>query len=169
VRRVTALFSLAFALGQPAAAAPAGEPAEPDLAFRPSATLQTRTTSSAPGIEVFYRILPGYYLYRDRIRFEVIPPWLRLAAPELPPGQEMDDPFIGKSLVFRDQARILLPFGVSAAKPGQYRVRITAQGCAEDRLCYAPFVQEIVVNIPPGYMVTDAPKPTAPAGRSGQR
>jgi thiol:disulfide interchange protein DsbD len=161
--------AVAFALGLPALAVPAGEPVEPDRAFRPSATLQTGAPSSPAGIEVSYRVLPGYYLYRDRLRFEAIPPWLRLAAPVLPPGQEIDDPFIGKSRIFRDQVRILLPFGVGVAKPGQYRVRITAQGCAEERLCYAPFVQEVVVNIPPGYLVTDSPNPTGPDGRSGQR
>jgi thioredoxin:protein disulfide reductase len=164
VKRVAA-FCLAFALGAPAVAAAPADPVEPDRAFRPSATLQMGTGSSAQGIEVSYRILSGYYLYRDRIRFEVTPPWLRLLAPEFPPGEERDDPFVGKSRIFRDQVSILLPFGVSPAKPGQYQVRITAQGCAEERLCYAPFVQELMVNIPPGYMVTDAPGPTTPEER----
>jgi hypothetical protein len=51
---------------------------------------------------------------------------------------------------------------VSVAKPGRYRVKITAQGCAEERICYSPFPQEVVVNIPPGYRVMDFPASPAP-------
>ena len=81
---------------------------------------------------------------------------------EMPPGIETDDPFLGKSAIFRDRVTIHLPFVVSAARPGRYKVRITAQGCAEERICYSPFPQEVVVNIPPGYRVTDAPGIPAP-------
>jgi thiol:disulfide interchange protein DsbD len=163
---LTACLALAASPGLPAAAAPSDEPLEADQAFRPSARLVAGTDASSTrhGIDVEYRIAPGYYLYRGRLRFEVLPATLLLAAAEFPPGLEMDDPFLGKTVIYRDKVSIHLPFTASLVKPGQYRIRITAQGCAENRLCYAPFVQELPLNIPPGYRVTDSAPRSLPPG-----
>lgn len=156
------LFLAAACLAGAAVAAPApsDEPLEPDQAFRPSARLVAggaATGAERHGIDIDYAIAPGYYLYRSRLRFELSPPTVLVGNPELPPGIEVDDPFLGKSAIFREHVTIHLPFAVSVAKPGRYKVRITAQGCAEDRICYSPFPQEVVVNIPPGYRMTDSP------------
>jgi thioredoxin:protein disulfide reductase len=152
---LVALSLLAF----PAGAAPADEPLEADKAFRPSARLVAEAAnSSRHGIDVAYRIAPGYYLYRDRIRFEMVPATLPVASPEFPQAMEIEDPFIGRSAIYREQVVIHLPFTASLVDPGSYRVRITAQGCAENRLCYAPFVQELRLDIPPGYRKSGAVK-----------
>jgi len=121
-----------------AAPAPSDEPLEPDQAFRPSARLvagDAAAGSGRHGIDIEYLIAPGYYLYRSRLKFELSPPTLLIGSPELPRGIEVDDPFLGKSAIFRERVTIHLPFAVSVAKPGRYKVKITAQGCAEDRLC----------------------------------
>lgn len=156
------LFLAAACLAGAAIAAPASsdDPLEPDQAFRPSAQLvagDATAGSQRHGIDIEYRIAPGYYLYRSRLKFELSPSTVLVGAPELPPGIEVDDPFLGKSAIFRESVTIHLPFAVSVVKPGRYKVKITAQGCAEDRLCYSPFPQEVVVNIPPGYRMTDSP------------
>ena len=163
MKRITAILVFAFAAGA-AGAAPASndEPLDPDKAFRPHARLVAGepgpvTGTERHGIDIDYDIAPGYYLYRNRLRFEVSPPTLLIGPPELPAGIEVDDPFIGKSPIFREHVTIHLPFVVSVAKPGRFKVKITAQGCAEERLCYSPFPQEVVVNIPPGYRVMDSP------------
>ena len=169
--RTAAFFLAATCLAGAAAAAPASadDPLDPDRAFRPSVRLVAGDPSSGSdrhGIDIEYRIEPGYYLYRNRLKFELSPATVLVGAPELPPGLEMDDPFLGKTAIFRDRVTIHLPFAVSVAKPGRYKLKITAQGCAEDRLCYSPFPQEVLVNIPPGYRVTDSPSlpvPRAPA------
>lgn len=167
-------FAPAFVLGLlagPCLAAPAGadEPLEPDKAFRPHARLVAGEPSAGAGserhgIDIEYAIAPGYYLYRAKFRFELSPPTLLVGPPEIPPGTTIDDPYFGKSAIFRERVTVHLPFAVSIAKPGRYRVRITAQGCAEGLICYAPFPQEVVVNIPPGYRVTDMPPRTGPRG-----
>ncbi len=165
MRRIASALLMASLAGA-AGAAPAltDEPLEPDRAFRPHARLVVGEPSAAKGserhgIDIEYEIAPGYYLYRDRLRFEVWPPSLLIGSPEIAPGTLIDDPYFGKSAIFRERVTIHLPFAVSIAKPGKYRVKITAQGCADGRICYAPFPQEVVVNIPPGYRVTDMPAP----------
>lgn len=149
----------------PARAASTDEPLEADRAFRPSARLVAEPAASGRhGIDVEYRIEPGYYLYRDRVRFEVVPATLPIASPEFPKGEEIDDPFLGKSVIYRDRVVIHLPFLASSVSPGRYRVRITAQGCAENRLCYAPFLQELPLAISPGYRPARPASQTPPPG-----
>jgi thiol:disulfide interchange protein DsbD len=152
------------------AAFAADEPLDPDKAFRPTARLvagdpAAPSTQERHGIDIEYRIAKGYYLYRDRLRFEVTPASLMIGPAEFPAAVEVEDPFVGKSAIYRRTATIHLPFLVSAAKPGQYSVRITAQGCAESVFCYSPFRQLVTVNIPPGYRVVDSPSLPAPANR----
>lgn len=145
-----------------AIAAPREEPLfEPERAFRPSARLVAGHAASSErhGIDVEFAIAPGYYLYRDRLRFEVVPATLLLGPPELPPGEAKEDVFVGKATIFRDRVVIHLPFTASVVRPGAYRLRLVAQGCAEDRFCYSPFTQELPLNIPPGYRMTDSPSP----------
>lgn len=165
MNRVTAtLAAMLVASAVQAAPATGGEPLDPDQAFRPTARLvagePSANATARHGIDIEYHIAPGYYLYRDRMRFEVTPATLLVGAPEFPPGTEVEDPFIGKSVIYRDRLVVHLPFAVSVARAGRYKVRIVAQGCAEDRICYSPFPQELVVNIPPGYRVSDSPVPT---------
>jgi thiol:disulfide interchange protein DsbD len=116
---------------------------EPDQAFRPSARF---VAGEASRIEITYRIAPGYYLYRDRFRV-AIQPQLPVGEVEQAPGEEIDDPFVGRVRIFRDSVALGLPLTASAP-PGMYRLRITAQGCAEERFCYRPFVQEVQVRVP---------------------
>lgn len=171
MRLVVALASSLLACAAVASPFGGAEPLDPEKAFRPTARLVAMSPGTASskerhGIDIEYRITPGYYLYRDRIRFEVAPATLLIGPPEFPPGIEVDDKFLGKSVIYRDRVTIHLPFTVSVAKSGVYKVKITAQGCAEERLCYSPFPQEVMVNIPPGYRVMDGP---APAPRSAPR
>jgi len=165
MRRIAGFLAALAVLSFPAGAASTDEPLEADRAFRPSARLVAEAAASGRhGIDIEYRIEPGYYLYRDRVRFDVLPATLPIASPEFPKGQEIDDPFLGKSVIYRDRVVIHLPFMASSVNPGRYRVRITAQGCAEDRLCYAPFVQELPLTIPAGYRAADATTRPLPPG-----
>lgn len=164
MKRLTAFLAATLVAGVVQAVPPQDdEPLDPDKAFRPTARLvagePSTGTSERHGIDIEYRIAPGYYLYRDRIRFEVTPATLLVGAPEFPPGTAVDDPFLGKSVIYRDRLVVHLPFNVSIAKAGRYKVRITAQGCAENRICYSPFPQEVMVNIPPAYRVNDSLAP----------
>ena len=119
---------------------PPGEPLDPERAF----PVTGRATRG--GIDLAFRILDGYYLYGDRFRVEV-DPGLPIGAPRSPKGEAKDDPFIGRTEVLRRSATVRLPF-TGNPRPGSYRVRITAQGCAEEKLCYAPFSQVVHVTIP---------------------
>ncbi len=119
-----------------------GEPLDPEKAFPASAR-----AVPGSGFEIDFRILDGYYLYRDRFRVSVEPASLPVGAIVTPAGERKDDPFIGPAEILRRSARVRVPF-TGSAKPGSYVLKVTAQGCAEDRVCYAPFTQVLRVSIP---------------------
>lgn len=116
---------------------------EPDQAFRPSARF---VAGEASRIEIAYRIASGYYLYRGRFRVTSQPP-LPTGDLEQPTGEEIDDPFVGRVHIFRDSVSLSAPLMASVPR-GTYRLRITAQGCAEERFCFRPFTQEVQVMVP---------------------
>lgn len=122
------------------AAGPKLLPAEE--AFRLSARALDAAT-----LEIRYDVADGYYLYRDKLRFDVEPQASRAGAPVLPAGQVHEDEFFGKSTVYRGPAVIRLP--LAAAKPGD-RVTLVAdsQGCADAGVCYPPQRQKLAIVLP---------------------
>jgi thioredoxin:protein disulfide reductase len=103
---------------------------DPEVAFKFSArALDTNT------LEARWQIVDGYYMYRDKFKFELAGG--KLGAPVLPPGKVIDDENFGRVEVYRNDVRIQLPIERSA---GTTAVTLTAtsQGCADAGLCYMP-------------------------------
>ena len=151
MRAARGLLRLAFAAATAtvaiasAAAAPEKEPLEPELAF----PLTGRLVSDARGVprrvELRFAIHDGYYLYADR--FKVDAPGLAVGRLSVPAGTMKDDPFVGKSRIVRGRATLGVPLPERPA-PGDYTLTVTAQGCAENRVCYAPFSQPVRIVVP---------------------
>ena len=97
------LFFLLMLFSLPARAA---EPdlLEPERAFRFSAQML-----NPADIEVHYQIADGYYMYRERFRFEVQPVEFSLDKPRLPEGEVHQDPFFGRVETYRRDLKIRLP------------------------------------------------------------
>ena len=121
-------------------------PLEPEKAFRLSAkVVPAKAPGAAQQIDLRFDIEKGHYLSRERFKAEAA--GLAAGALIVPDGKEKSDLFVGRSRILRGSATLRLPLTRPAA-PGSYVVRITAQGCAEDRFCYAPFTQSRNVAIP---------------------
>ena len=99
---------------------------EPEKAFRFSA----QAVDGA--VEVRFVIANGYYLYRDRMKFEAT--GARLGKPEFPPGLAHKDEFFGEQQVYRSEVRVLVPVEAS----GPFDLKVTSQGCADVGVCYVP-------------------------------
>lgn len=153
--RLLILFAwLAALLG--AAPLEAQEFLDPQAAFRPSVrALDDRT------LEVRFEIAPGYYLYRDKIRFASAD--LSLGVPALPPGKEKQDETFGKVEVFYHSARIRLPVERNDAGPLAFSLQVTSQGCAEAGICYPPQTRTLAVELPAAGSVP----PALPISTSG--
>jgi thiol:disulfide interchange protein DsbD len=114
----------------------------PDKAFRFSARALNPQT-----VEVRFAIAEGYYLYRDRLHFAVMPASAGLVEPTLPDGLVKEDPFFGRVQIYRGGVIVNLP--LKATSPGQkVVVQVESQGCADVGLCYPPQVQQVTVALP---------------------
>jgi len=127
---VTRLLLLWIALAAPLAPAAAAEDLlEPEKAFRFSAR-----ALGADALEVSFAIADGYYMYRDRFKFEARD--ARLGPAELPRGLRKKDEFFGDTEVYRNTVTIRVPVAPGAVDPLQ--LVVTSQGCADIGVCYVP-------------------------------
>lgn len=103
----------------------------PDKAFQLEVT--TINTNTLVGQ---FKVAPGYYLYKDRIKFTIKDANQGVVqAIELPAGDMKDDPNFGKMEVYhRDFTATIHLKDLSAG----YIVQAKYQGCSEKGLCYAP-------------------------------
>ena len=103
----------------------------PDVAFKLDIAPQDANTLVAS-----FKIVPGYYLYKERIKFTLAPnSTASIANVELPAGEIKNDPNFGKQEVYHHDfdAKITLKNAASGLK-----ISARYQGCSEKGLCYAP-------------------------------
>ncbi|MBI3916089.1 MAG: protein-disulfide reductase DsbD N-terminal domain-containing protein [Betaproteobacteria bacterium] len=136
------LTLLPLVLGAAAfAAAREPELLEPERAFRISTwPLDERN------VEVRFEIADGYYMYRDRFRFETMRGRV-LADVALPRGKVKDDPFFGRTEIYRRDARIRVPVTDEDWDRGTVKLKVTSQGCADIGVCYTPLEQIVEFRI----------------------
>jgi thiol:disulfide interchange protein DsbD len=101
------------------------------LAFKP-------TVEVADGMLVVrYEVADGYYLYRDRLGFESATPGVALGSPSFPVGEDHEDDYFGKQVIYRDQFVVGVPLTFDGPARG-FDLTLKLQGCADDGLCYPP-------------------------------
>jgi len=114
---------------------------EPEKAFRFSA----RAPDDA-SVEVRFAIAEGYYMYRERFRFEAQGAGVRLGKPEFPPGIAHKDEFFGEMTIYRKDVRIRIPVQGS----GDLDLKVTSQGCADAGVCYIPMESTAALRVAAG-------------------
>lgn len=105
----------------------------PDEAFKPEVTAQADTVTAT------WTIAEGYYLYKEKFKFESQTPGVELGEATFPPaklhqgikpnGEE------GEVEVYFDSVQVTIPVTNGA---GEADIRVRYQGCAEKGLCYPP-------------------------------
>lgn len=93
-------------------------------------------------LRVQWEIVPGYYMYRERMKFEVVEPaGVELGAVTLPAGEKMTDEHFGKVEIYRGG---VLNADFHPAKSIR-KLKIGYQGCAETGICLPP--QSRIVDV----------------------
>ena len=128
----------------------------PDVAFQ----LNLTATDSAT-VQAAFTIVPGHYLYRQRIKFEIPKAAdsntngsnansklanTKIAAIDLPNGEIKDDPNFGKQEVYHHD--FIANIKLADASAREITIAATYQGCSEKGLCYAPIKKMITVALP---------------------
>ncbi|WP_035383181.1 protein-disulfide reductase DsbD [Ferriphaselus sp. R-1] len=114
-----------------------------------------------------FRVTPGYYLYRNKVSFELAGGSGKLARITLPPGETKDDPNFGKIEVYHQsfQAKLELE-GADPAQP--LSLAATYQGCSEDGLCYPPINKTVTLNLSRNVCAAPATAASQPASEDGR-
>lgn len=150
--RVFAWLALAL-IGSPALAIDEKDLLPVDDAFRLEAEAVT------PGwIEFRWKVAPGYYLYKERIKVVLTDESSFKASPlHLPPGKIKEDQFFGRMETYRDSVTAKLT-GAAADGVTMLRFKVSYQGCADAGICYPPQRKEVVLSLPdPARALPDEP------------
>ena len=140
---------------------------EPERAFVLSARFKDQKT-----VELQYKVADGYYLYRKRFKFEVVPTTSgTLGGAKFSKGKMKQDPTFGWVETYRGSVRILLPItalgkDTAPSGPQKWRIKVTSQGCADAGVCYPPLHQLLALQ--PGSLDVVVPDGAANPGSSGR-
>lgn len=118
-----------------------GDLLEPDQAFKISARAVDGQT-----LEVRYQIADGYYLYKEKLKFQAEPSDIVLGTPQLPAGKVKQDEYFGKVETYRHDLVIRLPYTRGTAS--RITLKAVSQGCADVGVCYPPQTQVVKVDLP---------------------
>jgi thiol:disulfide interchange protein DsbD len=100
-------------------------------------------------IDTHWQVLPGNYLYKDKIELEVMDNnRVRISGYDLPHGKEKDDPLFGLTEVYLSD--ITAP--IQLERPNEattFTLRVKYQGCSETfGICYPPVESLIPLSLP---------------------
>ncbi|PPD18236.1 MAG: thiol:disulfide interchange protein [Methylotenera sp.] len=117
----------------------------PDVAFKLNLTVL-----DAQNLNANFKIVPGYYLYKERIKFVIKDASTgKIDEINLPAGDIKDDPNFGKQEVYHhefDAKIVLSTTNINTASNPV--IHATYQGCSEKGLCYAPVTKVIEIALP---------------------
>jgi thiol:disulfide interchange protein DsbD len=128
-------------------------------------------------IEVGFRIIPGFYLYKNKITVRALDESVRTGSLELPKGKMKTDEFFGEQEVYYDEVVGRVSLGRASSAPMDLELEIGYQGCADDGLCYLPQKEVRIVSLPAAVAVTSfagdsagggSPPPVSEQGRLEQ-
>ena len=102
---------------------------------------------------------PGYYLYRDKTKINIISENNSVLASELqwPAAKSHKDEHFGDVAVFFDLVEAKLPLRLKDAKTHDITLKASFIGCQENGICYPPMKRDITLSIPAGGKIGEAP------------
>ena len=127
-----------------------GEFPPPDEVFFPDLFAVDGNT-----VEVGFRIIPGYYLYRDKIEVRSLSDNAMAGRLVMPEGTTHNDEFFGEQVVYYNEAVARLTVARATPDAMTLELEVRYQGCADAGLCYVPQTVVLSVELPAATAVTD--------------
>ena len=145
-------------------------PADDDLLMPDQAFQISGRTDGPEQLIVEWRIADGYYMYRDKVRFETDSPGIKLAEAILPEAEIKHDEFFGDVAIYRHSVTARIPIQRKTDAAETISLQARSQGCADRGICFPPHVQEILLALEPEPVTTPAisePQPLSKPGLAG--
>lgn len=116
-------------------------PLPADQAFNFSAP-----TISPQGVNLVWRIAPGYHLYKEHLQITLVSPKAaQLGKVMLPPGIPAENPIMGKFQQYQNNLSVMVP--IHAPKYTAIRLLVSYQGCQDGGICYPPVTKTLSFNL----------------------
>ncbi|MFK8052135.1 MAG: protein-disulfide reductase DsbD [Woeseiaceae bacterium] len=97
-------------------------------------------------IVIDWTVLPGYYLYKEKIKLSLEDTQASAIMPLLPRGKDHSDEFFGEQEIYESDFQARLPF--AGAKSSEATLVIRSQGCStEFGICFPPKTQRYPVTL----------------------
>ena len=97
----------------------------------------TKQQIDGNAVKLRWKIAPGYFLYRDRIKLKAADPnKLTLGRVSLPRGKTKYDKFLGHYQVYYKTLTLTVP--LLSQTSGKAQLGIYYQGCSDEGFCYPP-------------------------------
>jgi thiol:disulfide interchange protein DsbD len=137
----------------------------PDQAFDLQVVVRDAHT-----LQANFKVTPGYYLYRDKIKFEVKDGTVNIKTVNLPRGEMKQDPSFGQTEVFHSSIQAEITLNRTRDAATGITLDTTYMGCSEEGLCYPPIKKAIQLDLPDAKTgqrapstpaMTEAPPPSA--------
>jgi len=119
-------------------------------------------------IELGFRIVPGFYLYKDKISVRSLNEKAKAGRLDLPKGKMKVDEYFGEMEVYLES--IVAPLAIARATPEamDLELEVNYQGCAEGGLCYMPQTRVMSVSLPAATKVTALASDNAPVSEQAR-
>lgn len=120
----------------------------PDQAFGLDVSVRDESTLLAS-----FKVTPGYYLYRDKVRFSITGDPAKIAGVSivnvsLPQGEMKSDPNFGEMRVLHQSFQAVITLERSDSTVRNITMAASYQGCKENDLCYAPIDKQFDIALP---------------------
>jgi thiol:disulfide interchange protein DsbD len=116
---------------------------KPEEAFEFSATVKNETTLS-----VNWRIASSYYLYREKIKLELVDAnGVKLGDFSIPKGLPKHDEAFGNVEIFSENLKFDVPLIRETKSVQNITLRASFQGCAERGVCYPPMKKDVLFEL----------------------
>jgi thiol:disulfide interchange protein DsbD len=116
---------------------------KPEEAFEFSATIKNENTLS-----VNWEIAPTYYLYREKIKLELVDAsGVKLGDFSIPKGSPKHDEAFGNVEIFSGNLKFDVPLIREKNASKTLTLRASFQGCAERGVCYPPMKKDVFLTL----------------------
>jgi thiol:disulfide interchange protein DsbD len=131
---------------------------QPEQAFEFSANVKNGNT-----IYVNWEIAPNYYLYREKIKLELVnSDGVKLGDYTIPNGLPKHDEAFGDVEVLSEDLNFNVPLWREDHGAQTVKLRAYFQGCAERGVCYPPMTKDVMLDLPVAHQLEALPE-IAPA------
>ncbi|NNC77983.1 MAG: protein-disulfide reductase DsbD [Woeseiaceae bacterium] len=106
-------------------------------------------------VQLVIRVIPGFYLYKDKISVNSLSNKARAGNLELPKGKPKTDEFFGEQEVYYDEVVGRVAIARATPEAMDLELEVNYQGCADGGLCYLPQTKVMTVSLPAATTISD--------------